>query len=30
MAEIHSNERLVRRLKAGSRDARKKQGEFVG
>ena len=29
MAEIYSNERLVKRLKAGSRDARKRQGRFV-
>ncbi len=29
MAEIHSNERLAKRLKAGSRDARKRQGRFV-
>ena len=29
MAEIHSNDRLVKRLKAGSRDARKRQGRFV-
>ena len=29
MAEIRSNERLVKRLKAGSRDARKRQGRFV-
>ncbi len=29
MAEINSNERLVGRLKAGSRDARKRQGRFV-
>jgi hypothetical protein len=30
MAEILENERLLRRLKAGSRDARKRQGRFVG
>ena len=29
MAEILVNERLLRRLKAGSRDARKRQGRFV-
>ena len=29
MAEILDNERLVRRLKAGSRDARKRQGRLV-
>ncbi len=29
MAEILSNERLAKRLKAGSRDARKRQGRFV-
>ena len=29
MAEILENERLLRRLKAGSRDARKRQGRFV-
>ena len=29
MAEIHNNERLAKRLKAGSRDARKRQGRFV-
>ena len=29
MAEILENERLVRRLKAGSRHARKRQGRFV-
>ena len=29
MAEIHGNERLVARLKAGARGARKKQGRFV-
>ena len=29
MAEILENERLLRRLKAGSRHARKRQGRFV-
>jgi len=29
MAEILDSEELVRRLKAGSRDARKRQGRFV-
>lgn len=29
MAEILSNEALVRRLKAGSRQARQRQGHFV-
>ena len=29
MAEILSNEALVRRLKAGSRQARKRKGRFV-
>ncbi len=29
MAEILENERLLRRLKAGSRDARKRQGRVV-
>ena len=29
MAKIHSNERLAKRLKAGSCDARKRQGRFV-
>ena len=29
MAEILSNEALVRRLKAGSRQARRRQGNFV-
>ena len=29
MAEILENERLLRRLKAGSRNARKRQGRFV-
>ena len=29
MAEILSNEALVRRLKAGSRQARRRQGHFV-
>ncbi len=29
MAEILRNERLAKRLKAGSRDARKRQGRFV-
>jgi predicted transcriptional regulator len=29
MAEILDNERLLRRLKAGSRHARKRQGRFV-
>ena len=29
MAEIMSNEKLVKRLKKGSRDAREKRGRFV-
>jgi len=29
MAEILENERLLRRLKAGSREARRRQGRFV-
>jgi predicted transcriptional regulator len=29
MAEIAANEALVRRLKAGSRDARRRRGRFV-
>jgi uncharacterized protein (DUF1778 family) len=30
MAEIEANERLVARLKRGSRDARARRGRFVG
>ncbi len=30
LAEIEANERLVARLKKGSRDARARQGRFVG
>ncbi len=30
MAEILSNERLLRSLKAGSRDARRRRGRLVG
>ena len=29
MAEIRSNERLLQRLKAGSKDAAKRRGQFV-
>jgi CRISPR/Cas system-associated endoribonuclease Cas2 len=29
MAEIHSRPELVKRLKAGSRDAKKRKGRFV-
>lgn len=29
MAEINSNERLLRRLKSGSKDAAKRRGQFV-